>query len=234
MHSPFLIDEETQKTLRDSAGILQPEPSQLPIWTVLASRKDTSMRQADTKGSQFHAVRFYEDDTSLCRIVSSFVAEGLATGQPGLVIATAAHNECILDNLRASGLDVATLQRKNKLLMLDAREMLDHFMEDGLPDPDRFRAAATAALERVAGDRDRTIRAYGEMVDLLWKEGRSAASIKVEMLWNKLAGTHDFSLLCGYAMGNFYKDVSVDDVCRHHTHRVSDAGAPTLMFNQHF
>ena len=73
------------------------------------------MSQAETtKGGQFHAVRFYEDETSLCRIVSSFVAEGIATGQPGLVISTAAHNACILDNLRASGLDVAMLQRNNR------------------------------------------------------------------------------------------------------------------------
>ena len=46
----------------------------------------------------------------------------------------------------------------------------------------------------------------------------SAAAIKLEMLWNHLANTHDFSLLCGYAMGNFYKDATIDDVCRHHTH----------------
>jgi hypothetical protein len=62
------------------------------------------------------------------------------------------------------------------------------------------------------------------MVDVLWKDGLTAAAIKLEMLWNRLANTHDFSLLCGYAMGQFYKDASVDDVCRHHTHLVSDSG----------
>ena len=55
-------------------------------------------------------IRFYEDETSLCRIVSGFVAEGLHAGQPGLVIAgSAAHNECILDNLRAAGININTL-----------------------------------------------------------------------------------------------------------------------------
>lgn len=185
----------------------------------------------NTKGGHFHAVRFYEDDMSLCRIVSDFIAKGVTAGHPGLVIATAAHNECILDNLGASGHDVATLQRNNDLLMLDAREMLSLFMEDGLPNPERFHTAVTAALQSVAAGRKRTIRAYGEMVDLLWKDGHSAASIKVEMLWNKLAGTHDFSLLCGYAMGSFYKDVTIDEICRHHTHRVSDAGEASPMAN---
>jgi hypothetical protein len=187
------------------------------------------MSQAKTKGGHFHAVRFYEDDTSLCRIVSSYIADGVAIGQPALVIASTAHNECILDNLRATGIDVAGLQQNHELLLLDAREMLTLFMEDGLPNPDRFREVATAALRRVGRGRETTIRAYGEMVDLLWKEGRSAASIKLEMLWNKLAGTHDFSLLCGYAMGNFYKDVTIEDVCRHHTHLVSDTGETSAM-----
>lgn len=189
------------------------------------------MSQARPKGGHFHAVRFYEDDTSLCRIVSGFIAEGVAAEQPAILIATAAHNECILDNLRASGIDVAALEANNQLLMLDAREMLNAIMEDGLPHPEQFLDATTAALQRVAGNRSKTIRAYGEMVDLLWKEGKSAASIKLEMLWNKLAATHDFSLLCGYAMGNFYKHVTVDDVCRHHTHRVSDTGETSALVN---
>jgi hypothetical protein len=44
------------------------------------------------------------------------------------------------------------------------------------------------------------------------------------MLWNQLANTHAFSLLCGYAMGHFYKDANRDEICRHHTHVVSPDG----------
>jgi hypothetical protein len=35
---------------------------------------------------------------------------------------------------------------------------------------------------------------------------------QVEMLWNRLANIHDFSLLCGYSMGNFYKDAMIENV----------------------
>ena len=54
-------------------------------------------------------------------------------------------------------------------------------------------------------------------------------AIKLEMLWNRLSNTHDFALLCGYAMGSFYKSATVEDVCRHHTHMVSDSGEASLM-----
>jgi hypothetical protein len=78
---------------------------------------------------------------------------------------------------------------------------------------------------------DRAIRAYGEMVDLLWKDGCEATAIRLETLWNQLARTCDFELLCGYSIGNFYKGSSLDDIKRQHTHVVpTDGGAavPTL------
>jgi hypothetical protein len=60
------------------------------------------------------------------------------------------------------------------------------------------------------------------MVDVLWKQGRSAAAIKLEILWNKLAMKYSFALLCGYAMGSFYKQTQhLDDVCALHSHVVA-------------
>ena len=103
-------------------------------------------------------------------------------------------------------------------------------MVGGKPDPLLFKSNVGDAIDRLCQGRTPCpIRAYGEMVDVLWKDGMSAAAIKLEMLWNRLANTHDFSLLCGYAMGNFYKDASIDDVCQHHTHRVFDDGQVSLV-----
>jgi hypothetical protein len=188
------------------------------------------MSEAEAKtGGNFHAVRFYEDTHSLCRIVSGFVAEGLALGQPALVIATPQHMTHIVANLVATTLDVESLQAKGDLLLLDAHQTLATFMANGQPDPDFFKAAAASALEQLARGRTTTIRAYGEMVDVLWRDGMGVAAIKLEMLWNRLANTHDFSLLCGYAMGNFYKDATINDVCRHHSHVISDTGEASLV-----
>ena len=53
------------------------------------------------KGGHFHAVRFYDNERSLCRIVASLPREGLALGQPALVFATKAHAQGILADLRA-------------------------------------------------------------------------------------------------------------------------------------
>jgi DcmR-like sensory protein len=175
----------------------------------------------------FHAVKFYESKESLCRIVTEFLSEGLVLQQPALVIATPAHREGIVTELRARRFDVDTLQRTGDLLLLDASKELDRFMVNGMPDVDRFNASLVQTIERVCdGQPGRAIRAYGEMVDVLWKAGQEVASIRLEMLWNKLAMTHDFALLCGYAMGNFYKDASLQAIHHQHSHVVSANGLP--------
>jgi hypothetical protein len=182
-------------------------------------------KKARNESGNFHAVKFYESRESLCRIVAKFLGEGLLTRQPALIIATPEHRAGILAELRVRHFDVDGTQAGGDLLLLDADEMLATFMVDGMPDADLFFASATRAIERVCRGREScTTRAYGEMVDVLWKAGQDVAAIRLEMLWNKLAMTDDFSLLCGYAMGNFYKDASLAEIHQHHSHVVAGQG----------
>ena len=184
----------------------------------------TSSTSQGTSG-HFHAVRFYDSKESLCRIVAEFLGAGFVTGQPGLVIGTPEHRASIVQELRSRHFDVDRMQTSGDLLLLDARETMSYFMVDGMPDGELFKERVTEAIEKVSrGRTDCTVRAYGEMVDLLWKDGHGVAAVRLEMLWNKLAMTHDFSLLCGYAMGNFYKDASINEICQQHTHVIGAGG----------
>jgi hypothetical protein len=62
------------------------------------------------------------------------------------------------------------------------------------------------------------------MVNLLWKDGLEAAAIRLETLWNELANTQQFILLCGYSMGNFYKGAAIEEIKGQHSHLVADSG----------
>jgi hypothetical protein len=182
----------------------------------------------DDAARHYHAVRFYDNKTSLCRTVADFLGEGFAVGQPALVIATPAHREGLLAELRSRDIDVEGIEAAGDLLLLDAREVLSLFMVEGMPDAARFNTHVRAAIERLCRGRlNCIVRAYGEMVDVLWQDGLTNAAIRLEMFWNQLAMTHDFSLLCGYAMGSFYKDAGLRDVCDQHSHVIpADSALP--------
>src|SRR6476660_8999447 len=172
----------------------------------------------------YHAVRFYESDRALSRVVAEFLRDGLKAGNPGIVIAMPAQRAAIVRELVAQSFDVAQLLRSDDLILLDAKDTLSVVMMDGQPDADRFNRTMGRVITRACrGRANCTSRIYGQMVDLLWQRREHDAAIRLEMLWNQLATTRAFSLLCGYAVG-FYKTATFADICALHTHVVAPDG----------
>ncbi len=171
-----------------------------------------------------HAVQFYGDDDGLCTTVAGFLGQGFVDGHPAIVIATPEHSAAILAQLRGRMIDVARAQQSGSLIVLDAEKTLELFMSGGEPDATRFEKTLGKMISKMlAGREDRIlIRAYGEMVDLLWKQGRLTAAIEIEKLWNALAQRYGFALLCGYSMSNFDRStIGFESICREHTHVVA-------------
>lgn len=169
---------------------------------------------------QSHAVRFYGDDNELSTAVAEFLVEGFGHGQPAVMIATPTHEQGILEQLLLRDIDVMSARKIGDLVVLNAEQTLSTFMVAGTPDPALFRRHVGGVFEQATRGRERTpVRAYGEMVDVLWKQGRTDAAIRLEVLWNELATQHSFSLLCSYAIGNFLKQTSkLERVIAEHSH----------------
>jgi hypothetical protein len=170
---------------------------------------------------QHHAVHFYGEEQSLFDSVAAFLGQGFLDGQPAMLIASAAHSAAILNQLQQRMIDVKRAQRAGDLVVLDAHRTLDLFMDETGPNALRFESSVGPIISRMSENRARRtcVRAYGEMVDVLWKQGRSDAAIRLEKLWNDLAHRHGFALLCGYAMRNFQRGTKLfEEVCRQHTH----------------
>lgn len=167
-----------------------------------------------------HAATFYGSEASLVSTVTTFLNDGLIAGEPALVIATPGHRLAFETALQAGLIDVVRAKRTGNLVMLDAEDMMGTFTVNGLPDQNAFERTFGSIMRQIQRGRARApIRAYGEIVNVLWQQGATDAAIQVEMLWNKLATSVEFSLLCGYAMGNFRKQAAgLQDVCRLHTH----------------
>jgi len=177
------------------------------------------LRQAEPRQ---HVVQLYgEDDQLLSRNVSRYLGEGLAQGDGCLVIATAGHTEAITRQLGEDGHDPASPIRSGQLLMLDAQATLARFMVDGQPDWQRFEQVVAGAMDQVrAVTGPRPLRAFGEMVGLLWA-GQPAAARQLEDYWNRFRESKAFSLFCAYPIDGFGDELpstALGDLLRTHTH----------------
>jgi signal transduction histidine kinase len=172
-----------------------------------------------------HVVQFYEDDAFLCDSVATFLAVGLAAGEPVCVVATPEHRAAFAARLARRGLDVDEARARGQLAWLDAGDTLAKFMVGDMPDWTLFSAFFG---DIIAQSRERAplacVRTYGEMVDLLWRGGNKQAALRLEAMWNDFSASHSLSLLCAYVMGNFYRSSDAEsfrEVCRAHAQVVS-------------
>jgi hypothetical protein len=135
-----------------------------------------------------------------------------------IVIATLPHRNELRERLLRDGIDVDTAARNQRYIALSAQDTLDCFMVAGMPDETLFRIAIGDVIGR-ARRAGRDLRAFGEMVALLWAGGNRAGAVRLEQLWNQLLGNERFPLFCAYPRLGFGREFSsaVHHVCASHT-----------------
>ncbi len=184
-----------------------------------------------------HFVQLYEaDQAALTRNIGIYIWEGLRRGEGVLLIATPEHLELFSRELDRLGGDAQLLRQSGQLICLDAEDTLSGFMVGGQPDWRLFEEAVSSAMRRVRPlHPDAGLRAYGEMVGVLWKARRFAAAIRLEQLWNKLLERSSFSLYCAYAIDIFGSDdvfgselAGLEDILCAHSHLVPAQSDSTL------
>ena len=144
-----------------------------------------------------HALHLYEEDASLATVVAAFLEPAFPREQAVIAIATRAHLAAIEQRLRTTGHDVDGALRAGRYLALDAEAVLPTLMHNGLPSKDAFGAAVGAPVSRLAGAYG-GVRAFGELVNLLWRERKRTAALRIEDLWGELLGSQPLSLICAY------------------------------------
>jgi DcmR-like sensory protein/histidine kinase-like protein len=178
-------------------------------------------------GGGEHVVQFYDRDDDLARAVGDYLAGAVSAGDVAIVIATEAHRRAFEAEMATLGVATAETRGDGSIVWLDAGETLSRFVDDGQVDPQAFHAVV-GSLVRDAVETGREVRAYGEMVALLWDEGHVLGAIELEKLWNGLAAEFHFSLFCAYHLQSVAGEEHADalhEVCRLHTAVVDDAKA---------
>jgi hypothetical protein len=169
-----------------------------------------------------HFVQVYQDEAFLRETVAEYLGTGLRRGDGVILIATPAHQAAFTRELEKNGFSPAQALERGQLVLLDAEETLSKVIPRGTPDWQTFHALIGSVIAKLRREHPH-VRAYGEIVDVLWRRGERDAAIRLEKFWNDLARLQSFSLLCAYYMDNL--DASayagpLECVCRVHTHLI--------------
>ena len=204
------MDGYNNKTMTLPAGTTG---STVPCWPRLLT--DSTPYQ--------HLVQLYQaDEPSLIDNVAGYVREGLARGERALIIAGSEHIAAFTRRLEGLGVELKGTVRTT--VFLDAGETLARFMVDGRPDAELFEKTIWDAIVQLRGEGEHGhIRAYGEMVGILWQAGEIAPAIQLEELWNRVVGSGGITLFCGYPIDIFdphFEMAGVDAILCAHSHVV--------------
>jgi hypothetical protein len=67
-------------------------------------------------------------------------------------------------------------------------------------------------------DRHRTVRAFGEMVGILWADGNRAATLRLEELWHQYCQREGLVLYCAYRRDAFASEAgAMQQICAAHS-----------------
>jgi hypothetical protein len=174
--------------------------------------------------SRDHLVQAYSDDAFLARVVTEYVATGLAEGEGAIVIATPFHVTAFMKHLTFHGISVRDAVEQERLLFFDAEDTLAKLQRNGMPEPSVFHSMIERSIGRVRRSGCSKTRCFGEMVDLLWAHDL-AATLRLEELWNRVLARHDdVSLLCAYSCRRFDRTAErvLQRIVRCHSHLLPD------------
>ncbi|WP_408097543.1 MEDS domain-containing protein [Peredibacter sp. HCB2-198] len=171
-----------------------------------------------------HFVHFFDKADSLVQVFCNYAIPGINRGEGIIVIASKVHQKAFTDGLIHRSIDVNRVISRGQLLIVDAHELLSLFMHKSRPDKTKLVSVVSKLLTGMK-QKYSSIRAYGEMVNILTMEGNHIAALELEKIWHEMVEKEPVSLFCGYSADVLYEtELSFHDVCSCHSHVVVSDG----------
>ena len=149
-----------------------------------------------------HVIPFHADEGMLIDQIWNFVSPALLAGDPVILIAGSARLAKLESRLaRHRWSEGLPLNAGSRCTMLDAEQALSRITVNGQISEQRFHEVIGAVVAQAAEQGSSRIKAYGEMVALLYAKQEEEAAVRLERFWNTLIGRHPLSLLCACPTG---------------------------------
>src|SRR5688572_4950698 len=145
-----------------------------------------------------HFAQVHRSPESLIQSVGLYIETGLRRRNAVAIIAIEQHIEGFRAHLKKGGLNADSYLESGQLQFLDAEGTLKKIMRGDVPSWRDFRRTIGGVLEKAKSFGPVATRAYGEMVNVLWRQGRAKAAARLEEFWNEIGKDYPFSLFCAY------------------------------------
>lgn len=146
-----------------------------------------------------HLAQFHRDTDALTESAFVFLEAGLRGSNSLLIIGPAERVEQLFDRLATAKFHPKSLADSGQLAVMDSTPIIEQLVSNGDAEFARFRGMLGPVLSRLRAH-GRGTRIYGEIASVLWQAGETDAAVRLEDLWNALAGAFSFSLFCGFTM----------------------------------
>ena len=175
-----------------------------------------------------HLVQVYENEKIFLDTLEGFTGTGFLAKDSVVIIATSTHLDALNARLRSQGFDLSALIESDQYIPINAEDLLSIFLVDDWIDEDIFNGFITDLVSR-AKKRNGKVRAFGEMVAILWDKGYCGATVHLENLWNQLHGKDQFTLFCAYPKIGFTQSAndSMDIICKQHAKVIDGHARPS-------
>ncbi|HEX3843386.1 MAG TPA: ATP-binding protein [Steroidobacteraceae bacterium] len=204
---------------------MAPQTAILPDVDTSLAIKKTDKKNVPAAGpsgevGKGHFARFYIHDETLVDAVVADVTQTVRAGAAAIVIATGQHLRALEAPWAERHFDAPAAAAEGQLLLLEAAQALAMFMVDGTPDRNRFMASIGQTVARASEQYGR-VAVFGEMVSVLWADGKPTAALELESLSSELMLQYPVTVFCAYSLRDCMADgcdAAFEDACAAHTH----------------
>lgn len=156
-----------------------------------------------------HLAHLYQSEDELLSSLTEFIHIGINQAETCRIITTEEHAAQLEQRLESLGVNIEQARADGYYMAYDASETMSKFIVNGLPDKKLF-DEVIGGLVKASVAREKPVRAFGEMVALLWKDGNQEGVAQLEKMWDDLIRDYHVSLYCAYPRMHFDKSIHGD------------------------
>lgn len=150
-----------------------------------------------TSSTYSHKVQVCQDKTVQAELLTQYISDGLLNNEAVIITARPALRKSVWSKLQALGLDMTSYKAQGQIKLYDAELLLSTVLIDDAIDEHYFHTFFGSQIEAAQAAYGK-VRAFGEMLDILWQRELHDTALQLENLRNELCKKHELTVLCTY------------------------------------